>query len=332
MSLRSDRERFQGVFRVAEELIKELELDFYSENPENLTLNEALFLVSKRHDLGSGIPDKYVGAPWRIPPTPTTSTPEGVADKVNWLLNLSMKVQMGTIPGTEFSRNIFTTGCLAISGFLHLYLRDMGIASQLQVGVLKFGTRPGVDGTPHVWLKVLGSLVDNAFVYFPEESGAKQEVMFEMKGVELFSDEDPTTTTRQLHHGARVTSGNNAKMFKVYATPTHVEKFLVSGLTMVKVNPTMRLYDAIMRRYIRTEMGVTVTDVESKWKERCWGGGERRGGGSTCCQTSLKNCSVCKHAKYCSPECQRADWSTHKLLHKEMEEATLSAIAAQQHN
>ena len=42
-----------------------------------------------------------------------------------------MKVQMGTIPETEFSQCILSNACLAVSGLLHVYLSNLGIRSDL---------------------------------------------------------------------------------------------------------------------------------------------------------------------------------------------------------
>ena len=92
-----------------------------------------------------------------------------------------------------------------------------------------------------------------------------------MKVPELYVEEDPLNSPRKIIYDDSNPSCNNGSLFKMFATSDNIEKFLVSGLTMVKINPTMRLYDAIMRQYIRSEMKVTVTDVETKWKERCWG-------------------------------------------------------------
>ena len=47
------------------------------------------------------------------------------------MLEHSMKIQMGTIPETEFSQCILSNACLAVSGLLHIYFNNLGIQSDL---------------------------------------------------------------------------------------------------------------------------------------------------------------------------------------------------------
>ena len=41
-----------------------------------------------------------------------------------------------------------------------------------------------------------------------------------------------------------------------------------------------------------------------------------------CTEVATKSCSTCKNIKYCSPECQQADWPSHKSLCKNFKEFT----------
>ena len=69
--------------------------------------------------------------PWRLP-TPAPLAPGGASaltdptarlyETVNGVLNQSLAVQMGHIPGTEFVTHILTKEALAVCGMLQLYL------------------------------------------------------------------------------------------------------------------------------------------------------------------------------------------------------------------
>ena len=142
-----------------------------------------------------------------------------------------------------------------------------------------------------------------------------------MKHIELYAKEDPTTTQRRLFfsHNNDSVCQTLAKVFKTFGNSKHVEKLMVSALSMYCLNPCIKMYDILMREYIKREFEVVVQDIEEKWKERCWNC-EKVDANST-----LKCCSVCKLAKYCSMECQKREWKVHKVLHMELD--NLIAVA-----
>ena len=92
-----------------------------------------------------------------------------------------------------------------------------------------------------------------------------------------------------------------------------MEKFLVFNLHFCDLNPTVKMYDILMREFVANNHNSKPVDLEEKWAKMCW----------SCHLESdsevLKSCTECKIAKYCGKDCQRNDWKIHKLLHKELE-------------
>ena len=71
--------------------------------------------------------------------------------------------------------------------------------------------------------------------------------------------------------------------------------------------PNFVIYDIAMRKFIKEKFDVEIESPVKKWTRLCW----------KCFKTSetLKACSKCYVAKYCSKECQVQDWKVHKELH-----------------
>ena len=69
--------------------------------------------------------------PAHINMTEKQNISEEKRNKINMMLEHSMKIQMGTIPETEFSQCILSNACLAVSGLLHIYFNNLGIQSDL---------------------------------------------------------------------------------------------------------------------------------------------------------------------------------------------------------
>ena len=133
MSIR-ERERFKKIFTVATNIATELKLDYYTSDPKRLTLQEALFLIAAKKKLPEvAIPSALASFPWKISKNGTEkeNLPEEKRNKINMIFEQSMKVQMGTIPETEFSQCILSNACLAVSGLLHVYLSNLDIRSDL---------------------------------------------------------------------------------------------------------------------------------------------------------------------------------------------------------
>ena len=133
MSIR-EKERFSSTFALATRLALELELDYYTSDSTRLTLQEALFLIASKKQLPDiAIPLTCNIFPWKMSDVLATNKilSEEKINKINSILEHSMKVQMGTIPESEFSKYILSNACLVVSGLLHVYFNSLGINSDL---------------------------------------------------------------------------------------------------------------------------------------------------------------------------------------------------------
>jgi hypothetical protein len=133
MSIR-EKERFSATFSLATRLAHELELDYYTSDPTRLTLQEALFLIASKKQLPDvAIPPTVNSFPWKVSDVVASQNTlsEEKIKKINSVLEHSMKVQMGTIPDTEFSKYILSNACLVVSGLLHVYFNSLGITSDI---------------------------------------------------------------------------------------------------------------------------------------------------------------------------------------------------------
>lgn len=132
--------------------------------------------------------------------------------------------------------------------------------------------------------------------------------------------ECPTRTGREIETGSidRVKNPKSLKVFEVYGNKENIEKLSLAALKASEINPSARIYDFAMRKFLLEEFGEEAVPLTKKWRERCWRCGNMVG------LEELKTCSGdsgCGMAKYCDKECQRRDWKEHRILHKEMENA-----------
>lgn len=104
---------------------------------------------------------------------------------------------MGRIRSTELDEFILSNDCLTVCGLLHIYLRNLGIPSDLKCGVFAFSASANSDGTPHVWLNIDEKLVENTFLCIPN-SKATQDLVFKTKSEEYYFEEDLALTQRKL--------------------------------------------------------------------------------------------------------------------------------------
>jgi len=116
-----------------------------------------------------------LGAPWRIPRTLPG------ASNINGLLEASMAAQKDKLPGTEFDQCYLSGDCLAVCGMLHTYLKQCGINSEFNTGILRVGDK----GLPMVWLTIHGTLIDNTYHHWPDDDAEDlSEQMLRLKRVE----------------------------------------------------------------------------------------------------------------------------------------------------
>ena len=65
-------------------------------------------------------------------------------------------------------------------------------------------------------------------------------------------------------------SPHSLKIFKAYANSRNIEKYLVSCFRTVQVNPSIKMYDIVMRDFMQRVMGKPVVHIEEKWAQQCW--------------------------------------------------------------
>jgi hypothetical protein len=337
---------------LAHELVKELDLTYY-DNPDRFDLAEVLQLLGRaKVQFGDGIPSAEESAacqtaPWKVNP----GNPR--RKDINDLLHHSMRVQMGTIPKTEFADFILSDADISTTGLMYVYLRELGIESKFCFGIQvgqsvswlqpssflhfspffpqTFNSTLNCDGTPHCWLEIDGEPIQTSYVITnaPPAVAAKLKVpaFFYTRHKDLLLKENPATTERKVCFAddkfAAVASGGkrriampkNLQIYVAYcSSDAGVEKHLVANLRVVKMNPSVKLYDVAMRDYIQRLHGKSIVSLEEKWQMRCW----------QCEKVAkhkdeFKSCGECMMAKYCGPQCQKKEWKTHKLLHAEIE-------------
>jgi len=256
------------------------------------------------------IPDLPIGAPWQVPENDSP-----YSRNINLLLLLSLGCQKTGIYGTEFwESGVMSGDYLTVCGVLHLHFKSLGIPSEIKVGIRKIYDDRDV-GVPVVWLEIFGNLIDNTYYHFANmEPGTFDTKMVDMNKAHRYIEDDPTTTKIRLVHGQGIrTCVNDPKVFKAYATPEHIGKYLWFKHGHGYAFPNYLLF---LSAYIEGLMHIEfIADCEMplpepfglEWNSKCW-----------LCQkssTDLKKCSVCLRAVYCDERCQKTDWSLHKLLH-----------------
>ena len=306
-------------------------LEIMEEKKPDLPFSKVLELLMNKVESGRPIPTGQTLPPWRIP---SASICEEWT-KINMILAKSMEIQSSRVPGSEdFDSFIISNSCLAIAGLLKYYIESLNLADNLKVvfGVLLWdaNARDGPDdyeGTPHVWLDIKDCPIDNTYVALPEESELHLEYFYNAKKANYYVKTDPLTTKLNLYVGSKETidtTRHNLKVFRTYVTDDDtkgdmVEKYLVFALECIGLNPSVKMYDLLMRKYLKGEFGVEVQDLVVKWAKKCWFCPSIQDVAAAAPKVEdLKTCTECKMAKYCGKECQKADWKAHKLLHKEL--------------
>eukprot|EP00088_Acartia_fossae_P031341 TRINITY_DN3224_c0_g1_i5.p1 TRINITY_DN3224_c0_g1~~TRINITY_DN3224_c0_g1_i5.p1 ORF type:complete len:338 (-),score=65.48 TRINITY_DN3224_c0_g1_i5:191-1204(-) len=291
-----------------------------SSGTKNLQFSEVLYLLSKKVNLGYGIPDKYDYPPWRLQ---TGSAP--CVDKINPMLNYSIKVQSGVIPKSEeFSEFILSNSSLAVAGMLQYLLGHLDVPSEITFGVLKWAqdarsSEDDFEGIPHIWLSIGDIPVDNTYVAFPPTAD-NLEYFYECKKVNSYLKENPLETKMRLFLGqeedeeSKEVYRHNIKVLQTYSFKGHILKYLAISLLNPELNPGLKLYSILMLEYLKNNFSISPPKVEDKMSKECWS-----------CKKEytesdqLRTCTGCKVAKYCDRDCQRQEWKVHKLLHQELE-------------
>ena len=309
----------------------ELEKSGVSKTHKDLTMVEILELLRPKVQPGHQLPSKLTDPPWRINSNNKSGIANDNINKINEVLQKSWEAQSSTIPQCDghgdFSDFIVSNSSLAVSGLLKTYLNALDISKvSLVFGITLWdkSTETDVDdydGTPHVWLDVEGNDVDNSYVDVPSSGHVTIDFVYNLRQLNKYVREDPWKTKHRLYLGQESQTSShqfsqtihNLKIFREYHTDENVEKYLVFSLHHVELNPTVKMYDVIMRHYLENQFGVHPEDLIDKWKQKCW-----------CCRVQkpkeeLKSCTSCKVSAYCDKSCQAKEWKAHKMLHKELE-------------
>jgi len=268
-----------------------------------------------------------LGAPWKVPRT----LPQ--ASLINRLLAHSMSIQRSVFKFTEFEDCIMSGDCMTVCGLMRFYLENyLGIKADVNVGVLKLNgvAGGGRRGLPLVWLTIHGTLIDNTFHHFPDAArnlppSSLDDRLVAAKRVENYSEEDPTTENpdddlEMVEELGKKNYPQDLRLYKAFGNARNIEKYTVFRGMLAAVYPHMRMYSMGMAPELLELKKLSDSDrptfnLWDKWSQQCWNCEEQFQDGGA----KLKKCSVCKKGRYCNAHCQREDWPTHKLLHKDME-------------
>jgi len=239
-------------------------------------------------------------------------------EEVNTVLFVSLLFQKSD-PLNSGMGCIMSSDSLTVNGLLHFYLKSLGIDSELHHGTV----RVEGCGIPMAWLTVQGELIDNSYHYWPGiKGGVFIPDLIGLKKEEFYYEEDPAETTVPLMTElGNHTCVTDPRLFKAYANPENIQKFLFFRSEYPGVFPNLQLYICGIGYYCEEEGGLcdilkSRLGYLDSHKERekmtlhCWTCGAK--------PKNLQQCIGCKVAKYCHAQCQAADWPIHKLLHKDV--------------
>ena len=103
----------------------------------------------------------------------------------------------------------------------------------------------------------------------PEESEIHLEYFYKAKKANYYVKTDPLTTHLKLYLGSEDsytdTTRHNLRVFRTYITNDTsvegelVEKYLVFALQCIGLNPSVKMYDLLMRKYLKEEFQTEIT-------------------------------------------------------------------------
>ena len=294
---------------------------------KDLSMNDILYLLKSKVLPGHQLPSHLNAPPWRI--EKSSMLDDNSTNEINKLLLKSWEAQSSTIPQCDghgdFSDFIVSNSSLAVSGLLKTYLNALDISEvSLVFGITLWDKSSqndveDYDGTPHVWLDIDSNDIDNSYVDVPASGPVTIDFVYNLRKFNKYVREDPWKTKHKLYLGQESQTSkvsqtvHNLKIFREYHTDANIEKYLVFSLHHVELNPTVKMYDILMRQYLESTYNLKPEDLINKWISKCWNCGINKE------QKELKSCTTCKMAAYCDKSCQAEEWKVHKLLHKELE-------------
>ena len=186
------------------------------------------------------------------------------------------------------------------------------------VGLLQFppGSQSnGSDAMTHSFLVIgNGFQIDNAFyVKAMQLMQLSIHDYIRKRQSQRQLDEDPGTTKLSVFDGDDDIQqmfkfeGVGREKLRLVCTPDEKMEQKLAYETTCCFKPRALIYDLNMRHYIKTKSGVVIPSLAEKWHCLCW----------NCFNPGdkLQRCAKCKIAIYCSQNCQREDWKSHKELH-----------------
>ena len=169
------------------------------------------------------------------------------------------------------------------------------------------------DATLHSFLDIgNGFQIDNAFYFSHFELFRDHEYIRSRQSIRQL-DEDPGTTNLPIDIPDTILTkmfkfeGVGREKLRLVCTPDEKMEQKLAYETTCCFKPRALIYDLNMRHYIKTKSGLVIPSLAEKWHCLCW----------NCFNPGdkLQRCAKCKIAIYCSQNCQREDWKSHKELH-----------------
>ena len=253
--------------------------------------------------------------PWCLPDADEKS------EIVNKILELSFMVQSSTIPRSrkkDFHRFILSNCCMNVSVLMKYYLSWFDIACDVHCGAFRYGG--GQGGIVHVFNDINGDVIDNTFVDMSKKLAKQNITDFfgycrGVKQLDRYSKIPPSETILDLYQNAE--SDVEFQFLELSCrTELNMKKATASAMMTEVFGVAVLVYDKLMRYFIKEEFDMDIPSLVDQMKLVCWNCGEEK--------PNLLLCAQCKHAKYCSKDCQLSDWkSGHQLMHKMIKKGKL---------
>jgi len=132
--------------------------------------------------------------------------------------------------------------------------------------------------------------------------------------MECYSEQDPTDPNLKLAEClGSTTCPQDPKLYKAFGNTKDIEKYIVFRACTPEVYPNMSLFSlGFARVLIDLKFKHPIRNLPEKWRNLCWNCEQK--------SATLKSCNQCKDGlgMYCNAKCQKADWESHKLLHKDL--------------
>ena len=161
-----------------------------------------------------------------------------------------------------------SNACQNISILLRCYLQSLAIESRVICGVYHVASHQLT--VPHVFLKIGGYIIDNAYVHSDTEKSDQGnldafvgELSPTMRNLSNYIEESPSKT--RLHLGGGVAERSEWMFMEVGCmTALNQKKQVASVINSAITNPGTLIYDRLMRIFIKREYNVDINSVEEE--------------------------------------------------------------------